>query len=255
VSSVTRILTLTPLGLVHARRGNPEAAVALDEALMLADRTGQLLTLGPVRAARAEAALLAGDRERAREEAIAVRNPVIERGNRWDRGELAWLLWQTGELDIPTDNLAEPYALQIAGDFAEAAAAWHELGCPYNEACALAESDDPALVRRGAAIFEELRARPALKHAVRRLRALGVRDPRSLRREPPSAINASPLGLTARELEVLRLLAAGHSNRELGDLLFISPATAARHVANIYAKLGVASRAQATAYAHQHGLT
>jgi pimeloyl-ACP methyl ester carboxylesterase/DNA-binding CsgD family transcriptional regulator len=61
-------------------------------------------------------------------------------------------------------------------------------------------------------------------------------------------------GLTARELEVLRLLAAGHSNRELGELLFISPATAARHVANIYAKLGVDSRAQATTYAHQHQL-
>ena len=69
------------------------------------------------------------------------------------------------------------------------------------------------------------------------------------------AIGASPHGLTTRELEVLRLLAAGHSNRELGDLLFISPATAARHVANIYAKLAVDSRAQATAYAHQHGLT
>ena len=60
--------------------------------------------------------------------------------------------------------------------------------------------------------------------------------------------------MTARELEVLRLLAAGHSNRELGELLFISPATAARHVANIYSKLGVDSRAQATTYAHQHRL-
>jgi DNA-binding NarL/FixJ family response regulator len=60
--------------------------------------------------------------------------------------------------------------------------------------------------------------------------------------------------LTARELEVLRLLAAGHSNRELGELLYISPATAARHVANIYSKLGVDSRAQATTYAHQYRL-
>src|SRR3712207_7889323 len=48
-----------------------------------------------------------------------------------------------------------------------------------------------------------------------------------------------------------RLLAAGHSNRELGEKLFISPATAARHVANIYAKLDVDSRVEATAYAHQ----
>ena len=65
---------------------------------------------------------------------------------------------------------------------------------------------------------------------------------------------ASAHGLTARELEVLRLLAAGHSNREVGELLFISPTTVARHVANIFSKLGVDSRAKATAYAHQHGL-
>jgi DNA-binding NarL/FixJ family response regulator len=56
-------------------------------------------------------------------------------------------------------------------------------------------------------------------------------------------------------LEVLHLLAAGLSNRQLGERLFISPTTAARHVANIYNKLGVDSRAAATAYAHQHGLT
>ena len=66
LSSVTRIVALTPLGPVCARRGNPEAAATLDEALALAERTGQLLRLGPVRAARAEAALLAGDMARAR---------------------------------------------------------------------------------------------------------------------------------------------------------------------------------------------
>jgi DNA-binding NarL/FixJ family response regulator len=53
---------------------------------------------------------------------------------------------------------------------------------------------------------------------------------------------------------VLRLLAAGKSNREIGDDLFISPATVARHVANIYTKLDVDSRATATAFALQHGL-
>jgi DNA-binding NarL/FixJ family response regulator len=60
--------------------------------------------------------------------------------------------------------------------------------------------------------------------------------------------------LSARELEVLRLVATGRSNREIGELLFISRTTAARHVANIFNKLNVASRAQAMAYAHQHGL-
>jgi len=255
LSSVTRMMALTTLGQVCARRGSHEAWTVLDEALALADRTGQLLGQGPVRAARAEAALLNGDQHRARAEARAVRDAVFTRGNHWHRGEFAWLLWQAGDRDVPTDNLAKPYALQIAGAFAAAAAAWHELGCPCEEASALPKSDDPAVVRRGAAIFEELGAQPALRHAIRRLRALGVRDPRPLRAEPRAATRASSHGLTARELEVLRLLAAGYSNREVGEKLFISPTTAARHVANIYSKLGVDSRVEATSYAHHHGLT
>ena len=254
VSSVTRSVALTTMGQLYARRGNSEASATLDEALLLADRNGQLIRLWPARAARAEAALLRGDRERARDEVMAVRDAIFARGNQWHRGELAWLLWQAGDRDVPTDNLAKPYALQIAGDFAAAAAAWSELGCPYDEAWALVESNDPVLVRRGAASFEELRAQPALRHAIRRLRALGVRDPRPLQLEPRAATRASSHGLTARELEVLRLLAAGHSNRELGEKLFISPTTAARHVANIYSKLGVDSRAAAIAYAYHHGL-
>ena len=61
-------------------------------------------------------------------------------------------------------------------------------------------------------------------------------------------------GLTPREIEILRLVAAGNSNREIGERLFISPTTVARHVANIFGKLGVDSRAKATAYARRHGL-
>jgi DNA-binding NarL/FixJ family response regulator len=61
-------------------------------------------------------------------------------------------------------------------------------------------------------------------------------------------------GLTPREVEVLRLLATGLSDREIGDALAISPRTAMRHVANIYAKLDVSSRAAATSFATRHGL-
>ena len=63
------------------------------------------------------------------------------------------------------------------------------------------------------------------------------------------------LGLTAREREVLRLVAEGHSNREIAEELFISRKTASVHVSNILAKLGVASRVQAAAVAHRRGLT
>ena len=130
VSPVTRMVALTTLGQVRARRGRPEAAAALDEALALAVRDGKLTRLAPVRAACADAALLAGDPLRARAHAEAVRDLIFARGNRWQRGEIAWLLWQVGERDVPTDSLADPYTLQIAGDFAAAAAAWGAAGLP-----------------------------------------------------------------------------------------------------------------------------
>ncbi|HET7035745.1 MAG TPA: response regulator transcription factor [Thermomicrobiaceae bacterium] len=65
---------------------------------------------------------------------------------------------------------------------------------------------------------------------------------------------ASGTGLTRREREVLRLVAAGRSNREIADTLFVTVPTVKRHLTNILAKLGLPSRSAATAYAHTHGL-
>jgi DNA-binding CsgD family transcriptional regulator len=65
---------------------------------------------------------------------------------------------------------------------------------------------------------------------------------------------AAAAGLTPREREILRLLAAGKSNREIGDALFISPRTVQTHLASIFGKLGVSTRAGAVAYAYEHKL-
>ena len=78
-------------------------------------------------------------------------------------------------------------------------------------------------------------------------------------RAGPGAHSAVPApacraGLTRRELEVLRLIAQGRSNREIAAALYLSPRTAERHVANIYLKLGAHSKAEAAAYALRHGL-
>jgi DNA-binding CsgD family transcriptional regulator len=69
--------------------------------------------------------------------------------------------------------------------------------------------------------------------------------------EHPSAY---PNGLSEREVEVLRLVVAGLTNRQIGDALVISLNTVARHVSNIFAKTGVANRAEAASFAHRHGL-
>ena len=71
---------------------------------------------------------------------------------------------------------------------------------------------------------------------------------------PAAPDPAAAAGLTAREAEVLRLLAEGRTDREIGAALFISDKTASRHVANILLKLGVGTRTAAAAYAHRHGL-
>jgi DNA-binding CsgD family transcriptional regulator len=83
---------------------------------------------------------------------------------------------------------------------------------------------------------------------------LGERASAVLKELAAPAAPAWPAGLTGREVEVLRLIAAGCSNRAIAEALFISPNTVLHHVSNIFAKTGVANRAEAAAYATRHGL-
>jgi DNA-binding NarL/FixJ family response regulator len=93
--------------------------------------------------------------------------------------------------------------------------------------------------------FEAMSMRPALERAL----ALRAGSP-SL----PAPKPGYPDGLSAREMEVLRLLADGKSNQQIADDLVISLNTVFRHVSNIFGKIGVTNRAEATAYAHRQGL-
>jgi non-specific serine/threonine protein kinase len=84
--------------------------------------------------------------------------------------------------------------------------------------------------------------------------ALGVDDAEEPAASPPAGATARQAELTPRELEVLRQVAAGRSNREIAEALFISVPTVKRHLTNILAKLALPSRSAATAYAHTHDL-
>ena len=70
----------------------------------------------------------------------------------------------------------------------------------------------------------------------------------------PTAVAEFPDGLTRREVEVLRLIAAGNSNREIAEELFLSLRTIERHITNIYTKTDARSKADATAYAFRHDM-
>jgi DNA-binding NarL/FixJ family response regulator len=126
---------------------------------------------------------------------------------------------------------------------------WQEIEAPHEaararvligQACAALGDRDAAALELGAAraTFAELGAEPEL----RRLDSI----------VPAPARN--PHDLTDRELEVLRHLAAGATNRAIAAELVLSVRTVDRHVSNIFAKLGVSSRAAAGAHAHRHGL-
>ena len=82
-------------------------------------------------------------------------------------------------------------------------------------------------------------------------RVIALQDNRVSRLESPLI---HPDGLTEREVDVLRLIASGKTNQEIGDELFISAHTVANHAANIFSKTGAANRAEAATYASRNGL-
>jgi len=126
---------------------------------------------------------------------------------------------------------------------------WQRLGAPYlaarvrvsiAEGCrALGDEDGLRLeVEAARAVFRELGANPDLE----RLEA------------PADIASERPHGLTPRELQVLRLVAAGKTNKAIASELFLSEKTVDRHLSNIFDKLDVSSRAGATAFAYEHRL-
>jgi DNA-binding CsgD family transcriptional regulator len=256
-------------GEIARSGGDREAAREIVERALASDSTGEderyrwpVMSLG-VRV-EAELALTARDEGRptpdeAQRRAAALRDAAETMVTRTaaDRGHLALVRAEHARLEGADEAQAwratveacrstnEPFPLAYAllrlaealttdGDSAAAAAAARE---------AL------ALVRpMGAApLLEELEA------LVRRARLSTGEDAVPDAGESPDELQS--LGLTAREREVLRLVAEGHSNRQIAEELFISRKTASVHVSNILAKLGVASRVQAAAVAHRRGLT
>jgi DNA-binding CsgD family transcriptional regulator len=233
-----RIVRLTTLGRLRARRGDPGADEALSEAWQLAERTGDLQRLWPAAAGLAELAWLSGrpDAE-VRDLAAATHELGVRLGHPWAIGELGqWL--RLGEPAATAS--AEPYRLPPE----QAALAWERLGCPYEAASALAvagergAADPAAMLLEALRRFERLGARPAADLVAAQLRALGVRPPRR-------ATLAHPSGLTERETEVLALIREGQGNAEIAARLSISVKTVDHHVSAILAKLGARTRHEA----------
>jgi ATP/maltotriose-dependent transcriptional regulator MalT len=227
------------LALVRLAQGHAAAAsTALGGAL--SDRSTPPMRRAQLLAAQVEVALTTGDVALARAAAgeLCSIADVLDRPAAYARAKLA-----RGAV-----RLANQDAGGAMADLRAACTIWCDLGLPYEEAqtqlligAAAKELGDEEgallAIRAACAGFERLGARADLRRATAWL----DRPPR-------------PAGLTARELDVLRLLAAGKTNQQIAAELVISGHTAGRHVQNIYRKLGVSSRAAATAFAVEHHL-
>ena len=230
------------LALVRLARGDGQAAAGAIRraAREVLDPLGRAALLP----AYVEIMIAVGDLEAARAACLELQ----ETADRYGRTEL---LDARAAQAHGAVALAEGDAGAALASLRVACETWGELAAPHERArarallalaCrALGDEETAALELEAArAVLEQLGARPAVAW-VDSLTATGAPD-------------RDDHGLTARELEILRLVAAGRSNREVAAALVISERTVARHLQNIFAKLRVSSRTAASAYAFEHDL-
>ena len=249
-SPLNRMIPIGSLGRIRARRGEPGAWEYLDQAMASADGTGDGQYIVPARLSRAEAYWLEGNLAAARDEAGLAEQAAGGAGP-WLLGEAAAWVRRTGTSGRPRGELAEPYRLQLDGDWQNAAKLWDEIGCPYDTALALLDAAEEAALRRALDICQSLGATATARVVRRTMRQLGIR---SIPVGQRSATREHPLGLTRRESEVLALVCAGRTNAEIAGKLFISTKTAGHHVSAVLAKLGAPTREVAASEASRLGL-
>ncbi|MBP6813873.1 MAG: AAA family ATPase [Burkholderiaceae bacterium] len=249
-TALARFWALVALARLRARRGEPGVWAALEEALELA-ATGSVQMHMSCCRARAEAAWLEGRDDDAAREAATALPRAIERHLPSLTADL--VLWaRRGGLAHPVPEFCatHPAAFEAVAQWQQAAAAWRALGCPFETARALADGDEAAQ-RDALEAFERLGARSMVERVRHRLRRAGVRG---LARGPRASTQSHPAGLTTVEIEVLSQLSAGLRSKEIAARLHRSPRTVDHHLQAIFAKLGVATRAEAVTVALRLGV-
>lgn len=246
----TEMIALRVLAVVAARRGHADADAAVDAMWEAAARIGLGYVVEAAGAVLAEHLWLTGSEH---DERLVVLDRALARrvtgSNAWMGDDLAFWMWKLGRATAVPPNLLGGYRAILDGDAHGAADSWSARRMPYHHAVALMHGDDVD-ASRAVHEFEELGADAAARRLRSLLRGRGVTVPRGRGRS--SREHAA--GLTARQAEVLDLLADGLSNAEIADHLVISHRTVENHVAAIMRKLDVAARNEAAAAARMRGL-
>lgn len=256
-----RLPALTMLARTSVRLGENDSAELLSEALRDGTATNEVQNMVPVHMAYIEACWLAGTPEAATPHFAFFSELGGAALSIWVRGEIYCWAHRFGIKsfsNVVLAELPEPVRMELGGDLAGAAAAWQALGAPYAAALALlqtplTETNAHAAFTQALRWLEPLEAKPAIARAEHSLALLAPADseavkPRSTSgkaRGPYAAARSHPLGLTAREQEVLALLAKGGSNQDISAKLSRSRRTVEHHVSSLLAKLNAATRVEA----------
>jgi DNA-binding CsgD family transcriptional regulator len=252
VSPWNQLYPLRILGTIGGRRGELDYAELLDRSAEFSAGAMSVPWLTQVRAARAELLWLAGQPDVAREEARHAYDEALGRTDLWRLGSAAIWAWRLGAAVEVATTLPEPYALEMAGDWRRAVAAWESIGRTYDAALTrIFACTEDAELRAAVLVLDNLGARATAAAARRRMKALGMT---AIPRGPRATTRAAAGGLTAREQEVLALLSLGLPDKEISRRLVISERTVHHHVSSILAKTGAPTRGVAARQAARLGV-
>jgi DNA-binding CsgD family transcriptional regulator len=236
--------------LVQVRRGDPAAAESATHFRRVAETLGEPHPMFHAATLSAEFLFVfeRTDVDITAQNLETLANAVLF-GIPWWIADLALWLWLDGHIDKIPQDAAEPVHWLAKGQWDKAAEWFANRGLPYEQAIALSLGDEPARMK-ALGIADRIGARALGSKFRRQLRADGVRG---VPRMPRVAGQNNALGLTARQTDVLRLLAEGLTNSEIAKRLFISPRTAEKHVAAVLSRLGAADRHEAVSSARRAG--
>ncbi len=251
VSPTSRIWVTLVRALVRLRTLTEGPGDVLHELAECARTSPRLSVIVAMRAGLAEAAIARGDPDAALAEVESVYARALAEGSHWHVAQLAYWAWRAGGDPRLPEEVDGPFALQVRGMPRRAARHWARLGCPYERATALSESDDVDDQLEALRSFEDLGAKPAASALLQRMRRAGVKG---IRRGPKPATRENPAGLTPREQQVLELMVGGLRNSEIAARNRVSSRTVDHQVSAVLGKLGVRSRAEAVSEAYRLGL-
>ena len=243
ITPVHRFAALLPVATVNIRTGAADTAL-LRELSQLAYELGEVQRLAAYANVRAEFLWLAGQQLTADAELSAIYARTAASGERTAATELAWWLSRAGLMVDPPSIRLGPLRDALTNP-RSAAAHLVRLGSRYDAGVCLMDGDQED-VRQALEIFNRLGAKPAAAAAQARLRKLGASK---IPRGPRPTTRRDPRGLTARQLEVLDLMAEHLTNAEIAQRLFLSERTVDHHVSAILSKLQVRSREDAIRHA------